>query len=330
MKLSRTFGKSVLLLILAVYSVGCVPQPISPLQLEPVNPLAVTSPPVATTTTTSDTPSPSSVLQPTETISDTHVALNFTLTPFPTVSDQDRAKIIEKLINTNKNCELPCIWGITPGVSTWFDTTRFLAQINARFSSDFETVVNYTLSFEADAKDSPTEHVYNNFTFSTQNQKVVDLITAEGNGAEIPKEFPRLWKSYSPETIIVTYGEPSRVFLSTLPDSFGDRRKVGYFLWMFYDKQGFMIRYDGNADYSPQYRFCPEISDYGEIEGIYLVSVNFSNKIPLEKQDEIFESGYHKIKSLEEATGLTNEEFTNLFLQNEIPACLDVSREVWK
>ena len=36
-------------------------------------------------------------------------------TPLPTTLPDDVQKMVEELLVTNRNCELPCYWGIVPG-----------------------------------------------------------------------------------------------------------------------------------------------------------------------------------------------------------------------
>ena len=330
MKLNRILGRLFIFSLLAINFTSCISQPLSPAESTTVL-LPITSTPLRFTKSPDITAFPSRTPPPTETGTFTPVApTTATPTPLPTFDTQERGKIIEELIQTNAGCKLPCVWGITPGKSTWTDSTRFFSRMRAIFETDSKAIINYTLTFDASAKGASYEHFYNVFTFSTLDKTGVDLIDVVGNGGEIPTEFPRLWEAYSPERIISTYGEPSRMFLSSEPNYFGDTGKVGYFLWLFYDEQGFMIRYDGSVNFAPMYHFCPIIQNKGEIDSIHLGSINLRKGIALEKQDEIFESGYHKVLTFEEATGQTIDEFARLFLQNEKPACFNVSREVWQ
>ncbi|PKO15877.1 MAG: hypothetical protein CVU39_10180 [Chloroflexi bacterium HGW-Chloroflexi-10] len=202
--------------------------------------------------------------------------------------------------------------------------------MGAIFDNKSKAVINYTLSFDASARGASVEHIYNFFTFSTQDQDVIDLIDVEGMGGEIPVEFPRLWEGYSPERIISDYEKPSRIFLSSTPYDVRNTGYVGYFLWLFYDNQGFMIRYDGVIKFTPTYHICPRIQHEGEITNIHLVSVGPGSTLALETQDEIFGSDYHKVIALEEATGITIDMFTQLFKHNQISSCFESPLDVWK
>src|SRR3990172_6047576 len=47
-------------------------------------------------------------------------------TPRPTLAEAEAAQALRDLIMTNGGCGLPCVWGLTPGETTWRDAEAIL------------------------------------------------------------------------------------------------------------------------------------------------------------------------------------------------------------
>jgi hypothetical protein len=268
---------------------------------------------------------------PTITMSPTAIPSSTALPVVPTLADVERAGIIQQLINSNAQCKLPCFWGITPGINRWADAIPLFTKLRAKIETGSNAHINYVLTFDASAKGAVVEHVYNDFDFMEKDD-LVDTITVYGKGSERPEELQPIWQSYSPEQIIMESGEPTRVLISSSPSSYGNTGKQGYYLWLFYDKNNFMIRYEGEFNFSSTYHICPKIGKNGEITDIYIKTQAPTNPLPLENGDEILSSigSYEKVLTFEQATGKTLDDFYAIFNQKGKPACFDTAQAIWK
>jgi hypothetical protein len=251
-------------------------------------------------------------------------------TPKPTLGNQEKGETIRKLMNFTQDCKLPCFWGIIPGKTTWVEASGLISPLSPIFESRSKVTVLYTISSPSNTT-GITKDYDNTFSFITNNQEVVETIRGEGIGiGETDSSNLPIWRNYSPQNLIRTYGEPSRIFLSSISDSVGDKGIVGYNLWLFYDSEGFMVRYNGGVAYASTYHFCPTIQAKGQIDSIYLFLIPSRGSISLDKVDKLFQADYLKIKSFKDVTQRTNYEFSQLFLQDDKPPCFDASRDIWK
>jgi hypothetical protein len=71
--------------------------------------------------------------------------------------------------------------------------------------------------------------IFNRFGFQESNG-AVDAILITSEGYNTPEEFRLLWKSYSPKSILKSYGVPDRVWLN-VTEAYALGR--GYHLWFF-------------------------------------------------------------------------------------------------
>jgi hypothetical protein len=140
---------TILLLLLSLY--GCNPNS-SPNVVAWETKQIITSPtrlvtrtdiskiwPTATATIT-----PTYTLPPTINNSATPTPIQTILwTPAPTLSQYQSNVILHHLYQNTDDCKLPCWFGITPGVTSWWDARNFLQPISRmEDQGPFETVIN--------------------------------------------------------------------------------------------------------------------------------------------------------------------------------------------
>jgi hypothetical protein len=249
-----------------------------------------------------------------------------------TLSAQQREDFVWETLTNSSNCNLPCWWGITPAESTWTETEQLLQYIGVRIGAspgyDPNTIFHGTGGFDFEGIS-----IKNSFSFQEDNG-VVDAILARSDGYNDLEEFGMLWANYSPQKIVMTYGIPDRVLL-TVPSSFSSVYR-GYYLWLFYDKTGFMIRYHGQVLDMPILHICPRFGDDGYISQIEIRLQSPENPLPLERFDALFEDvrkgtdtgKLRVIRSIQEAAGLDEKGFHEIFVQED-PACFDTLQDIW-
>ncbi len=97
------------------------------------------------------------------------------LTPFPTHSSYyENVHAFEQLYATNAGCDLPCWWGITPGITTWEETMQFINRFRDSNSVDkiptnastsyiwhsYAPNIDYAPTVFFEVKDSLVESIY--------------------------------------------------------------------------------------------------------------------------------------------------------------------------
>lgn len=247
--------------------------------------------------------------------------------PVPTLTSDERALQVKEWLSTNAGCKLPCWWGIEPGRVTWNNVREFLNRIGARSSSYEESgmLIHETSGFDLDR-----EHVFNSVSF-VENSTQITAIIINASGLKGSQNFKRVWASFSPEKIIPAYGIPSRVWVksrSTVHEG-SPGPTMPYSVWIFYDQLGILFRYSGNVKYQSTYKMCPAFGEQGNLSDyldIYLQSPD--TDISLEQIPTVKYNAEGRI-SLEEASGISINEFYELFTISEVEPCFATPRSVW-
>lgn len=295
-------------IICVVIVTGCAstaqihPNPIPTLEMTPSivpSPVPTSTPLLKPTISSSPTPT-SSFPEP-----------RVTLPPFPGGVEESFE---------NPVCKFPCWWGITPGITTWEDSKNLFLSLG--FSLHTKVDDEY-VSHEAEI--NQPESIYNTrIKIYTKDDKV-EYIAIK---SFLPQaDFQKRYSAYELKKILRSYGIPSRIL--TFASLLGDGT---YGLDLFYDEEGFLISYGGNvhADKSGNPVVCPDFS-YGSIEGIgiYLQSPNIAQKIenfPDEELKTSFRISEGYLHPIERVTGLTPQEFSNLFIGDNPSYCFTILR----
>ncbi len=257
-----------------------------------------------------------------------------TITPtlLPTLTTEERLNYTQELFRTNANCKLHCWWGITPGASTWFEVETFLQFIGARTSP--QILHDGSVYHSAGGFDLvlPESTITNRFGF-LEREGFIELISIRSEGYSNPAAFQEQWALFSPKQVFEDYGVPSRVWLESRSGGPIDEGRIaGYTLWVFYDHLGFLILYNGYAEYEPIYHFCPRFENGKDIRFIHMYLQSPENPGSVEETAGIIGleiEPFPNVQSIEEAAGISTTDFYNLFIQEDEVACFDTPRDIW-
>lgn len=156
-------------------------------------------------------------------------------TPVPTLTDNEENELLLSLMLSNGGCELPCWWGIEPGVTTEQDAWGLIQSYGLKWtiSEDFR-IIHLGLPRDTDSLVlSPVS------TRLWIDNGIVKLIQVEGRyqkkgGREA---FKREWQAFSPAAIVGRFGDPELV-------EFGEIGNSPYFrLTLAYDSSGVQMTY---------------------------------------------------------------------------------------
>jgi hypothetical protein len=255
-------------------------------------------------------------------------SLPATTTSMPTLTSDQRFLQIKEWLITNAGCELPCWWGIEPGRSTWDEVSELLSSIGTTAEV---YKLDGTVVHEAKNMHFAEDRISNLISFM-ETQGIVTAITIDSSGYNDSPMFKSIWMSFSPENIMLKYGEPSRVWIYSI--SAGHEGEQGptvpYSIWLFYDHLGALIRYDGQVENEAAYKMCPVFGDQGNLSdyiNIYLQSS--TAKTPIEALSDVDAYG-KKPLLLEDAAAMNLSDFYGLFTEPGVGPCLETSRDVWK
>jgi hypothetical protein len=253
-----------------------------------------------------------------------------TLTPAPTLTEVQRRAYFIELLRDNAGCKLPCWWGITPGVSTW-EELRTLINFSG-FSRSYDPLSNGAI-YHGTGYYWDTPFITNDIGFYDVIG-VIEAIDVHAVGYEDKNAFRTLWNNYSPDQIMTTYGQPTEVYVAVGVGQ-GEIAEPASDVILKYNDE-FMIMYsvrpiEVSDQDEPMYRICPSWQDitWGSRLDIFIISANYS--ISLEEYVELISSiNLEPYIPIEEAAGISAQEFYNSFLPGNGPACFDTPQDLWR
>lgn len=284
MKIWNEFGKkstSAVLLILTI--VGCVSEnTLTKVSVVPTNTITIHLP--------TSTPT---LIQPT---------LTPYLTPFPTLSS---IASIEKLYSPQVECDKPCLYGITPGVSTWTETQQFIQQFDGYMGNVVDKTdqkIDKSASYNTYAwyvnNPMPGTDYAPYIGFEVQNNVVSAIY--------IPHEF--VWYFFPLHKLFEKYGKPDKILID-LEDSFR--------IYVLYEGKRIMTRYSFPvSDMMNPLNVCLS-ENYSEGPMVLWAS---NTKLDLFSDS---------LKPLEDYSAISVDDFYEKFIDKS-NRCFELSTNPWK
>ena len=242
-----------------------------------------------------------------------------TTPPAATVSNDDMARNLSKLIQTNLGCFLPCFWSISPGVSNLDTTREILQSYGFLWGNDNVArmrVDNVILSLQFESESDTVQSIYVRSDDMSQFSDYQRFV------------FSELWKPYGPTSLLEEYGRPSRVFIYH-PFQFDPGGGPGFHLVIVYDDQGILAEYWGSAEYlrEDHYRACTSLENVGSLSLLlYRDGGNdpIESIIPFDNISHIAEraTAYGKV-SWQEATGISLDGFYEAHMAGKATPCFE-------
>lgn len=241
-----------------------------------------------------------------------------------TETRQTKLDKLQKFLDTNGGCDLPCVWGFTPGESTWADTIKIIERLVPTIHS------SSSRGFEKEfAKYFSWMDVHSfNFYFAQDNGHI-SIVDIEATDIYGMTEFHQLWTAYSPQKILDKYGKPTNILLFTTVE-YGDQGngKYGYMLWLDYSSSGFLLRYDGFVKNTEILQICPQITDGGQIIEIEVISAQTG--IDAKSLDPVLQDANTRpIRPFTEATGISYEELMDSAQNDQSSFCFTSPKSYW-
>jgi hypothetical protein len=289
------------LFLISVFAlVGCLP--VSP-TMQPT--LAATVPTIAITvlTPTGTASLPSNTPSPT-----------MTWTPLYTLEPVLVRETLQPLIKEPMNCAVPCFWGIIPGKTSLDEAKTFFSKLGfTPFEGMDRNTPSSGMYFYTISYDSGSGYP-SSVTLYASNNLVEDIVV----NPRIPKPkegSPREWIAYSPETLIKRYGEPSRVeFYVRSYGLAGSPPNIAVDMIMYFDTSDLIVHYSGGG--MTPHRFCPLTAPFDFVR--LWMGQNPPDTPP----------SFGTV-SLEKATSLTMEQFTQLMTGDPKKACFKLKEEMF-
>ena len=233
-----------------------------------------------------------------------------TPTPLDTLVPETAQEKIQSLLRDPMDCKVLCFWGIIPGKTSFDEAKDFFNHLglipfegkDLNSGRNFYTITIYKTDDERDTV--ITLFPDNNLV---ENIVVTPYITISNEGS------PHEWIAYSPETLINRFGKPSHVEIAL---DYGPRFVMA--MIMYYDDPPIIVLYSGDdmvSDRPKSPLLCPLIAPFDSVR--------------LWMGDNPPNPPFKGI-SIEKASSIAIDQFTELMLGDPQKACFTVNGELFK
>jgi hypothetical protein len=315
-----------LILVLLAFLASCTGPIVSPLTPSPTGILSPTpKSELPTNTPVTKLPTDAPVSKPTVVIP----TRRSSPTPVATMTADKEQALVLSLLQDNGKCRLPCWWGFTPEETAWQVAESFFLSHGKRIGTyrDSQGTV-YSVDFYI-----PNHGSRINQDYYTTNGDGIDVIIVRAVPAVHDEkldygdaQLARDWSLYMLPQMLTTYGQPSEVFLETFTGT-PDGGRPPFSLLLFYPENGILVRYHGPAEKTGEtLRLCPSQADVGPVLWSPEYSMTLDRLANLGNELVGDMSGFH---SLEEATGMSVDEFYQTFKNANKKTCFETPVDMW-
>lgn len=280
-------------------------------------------------------PTKSVVSLPSTTVLPTVIAtLPPTSAMIPTLPSDEAGVELQKKLSNNGGCQLPCLWGISPGISTFQDVLQILVPLSSLSNSTYlDSPAAGSISPSYTENDleiytrigfatSPDNNIINRIIFNAEAHKnksdgYDDIFDSESFDAKI--------SAYTLPHILSEIGIPSSVLIATYGGSLTRGSTGGFDLLLLYPDQGILVNYTTQMHIvGTNILGCPSKA-HVEME-LYPSGDGDTFFDRLKRTDWGTKLDYYK--PLEEVTSMTTEQFYEIFrlLSDK---CIETPASLW-
>ena len=245
-----------------------------------------------------------------------------TSTPVVTIPAPPKIGVSEQILwlfETNNNCQLPCWWGITPGITKWNAAQEFISV----FDSDvYEAITSSGSTYYETGIPLPSEiflEKYMPLSFLVRDGLVEEII------ADIPIDNPPPYPlaQYTLPMFLTSYGQPSEIWVFTYGYSF--EGVIPFIIVLYYSDQGIIALFDDNATIQGDLVVgCPQANSVSYLS-LWWPELDFTFEQVI--------SGTSALKgdylSLEESTEFDVEIFYEIFKDPNNTVCMETPVDIW-
>jgi hypothetical protein len=233
------------------------------------------------------------------------------LTESPTIMSTQPIMSLEDMIKTNGNCNLPCFWGIRPGITKWTEAMDLFSQL------DIEGVIGT----------SPRDFKY--FTANVEAKSVAILLNLYqkddivgailltiSNKPPLTGSHPDI-EPYSIKKTFMNLGMPTDILLKLDFAPEGPSEVSSYSFWVTYDNYGLQENYIGSLENPGDSKVCPEETSKQVTLYLYSPTLDFVPWGPDISGDA---------EKIENVTSITATDFFQLSINSDTPVCLETKQ----
>ena len=271
-------------------------------------------------------------------------------TPLPTINTENVVDVMVNFLKDNGGCQLPCILGLTPRVSSlisinsltdYFQKNKMKTEKIILGQSKNETSGRVFLIFrESD------ERIFTDMSYYYNETGELDTLTftARSGFINTPSQqgdfYTRLdgpfgldlLQYYSLQNILTLYGRPSNILIASFPtDPNRPHESYPFTLILFYKEKGFLAEYISQRETEGDYFLGCQPTSY-----ISIASWSPDEQKSLldavarmDAQGGVNTLNLDFFKDLEEVTDFTIPEFYETFQSIDDSKCVSTPKELW-
>jgi hypothetical protein len=156
---------------------------------------------------------------------------------------------------------------------------------------------------------------------------VVQRISILADNLQMFPDFSAAMQRYSLRNVFLRHGEPSRILLG-IDRVFEANAPPMYSLWVFYDREGFLVVYN-NEGWTQNYDYFQVCPSYDQVRNIRIYLQSPDNITPLENLVNGGLSTESLEYTIEKTTGLSVEEFYSEFIDEARHTCFESPENIW-
>lgn len=261
------------------------------------------------------------------------------LLTIPTLEGGEAYLLLQHFLKNEPPCQLPCWGGVTPGVSKVSDAEKSFARLSGISSSEFTffgkvgdswSVGNLDINYPLE---NSGVHIVQDFLARSSNETItllaIDAPYSNSQGFSY-QEYNDLLSAYTMPEILATYGVPNLIFSRADINSAEPSVTDFFIIRLLYLDLGIFVSYTIPMETRENtFRFCPSESfislkltpqDIGDNYQEFFQQLGNEEwaSIPYASHD----------KSIQEALGLTNEDFVQLIISVH-DTCFESPVSIW-
>jgi len=272
----------------------------------------------------------------------------------PIPSDAESKEVALNLLKNNGDCDLPCIWGLTPGITTSVERQKILASYGEFSDPDFAMSGS-----GSDLSENPggfgiglTKEQVEIFVglnyYETENH--IEILTLVSGAQQDQKyvygniSYSSLLEYYTLPQLLTTYGVPSDVLVLAFPyNVFSKADYEPFSLVVIYSDLGIMAEYISPTEWIGEMvelptpglsvgeiaRGCPSQSRITIRTWDVKMNILIKKIASIAAGEGISETAYDYFLPIQDATFMSVDDFYNTFKEPNNEQCIELSSRFW-